>query len=123
MPELIARGIVSGEMWQHELPEGVIVIGRDESNGPWATPWDPQISRKHAEVTWKEGKLHVRRVEAAKNPIFLRGMPSDEFTLEPGPGEQFAIGDTVFSLLSLEASSFSSATPFTEMTCSADELK
>lgn len=121
MPELVARGIQSSQMWQNELPDGTVVIGRDEANGAWATPWDAQISRRHAEVQWKDGKLHVRRLPSAKNQVFVRGVPTDEFTVELG--EQFAIGDTVFSLLNLDPASFASATPFTEMTCSADELR
>ncbi len=121
MADLVARGIQSKSMWQNELPDGPIVLGRDEANGMWAVAWDAQISRKHAELHWHDGRLHVRRIESAKNQIFVRGVPSDDFLLDVG--EQFAIGDTVFTLLNLETQSFASATPFTEMTCSAAELR
>lgn len=121
MPELVARGILSGQMWQNDLPEGIVVIGRDEANGVWATPWDSQISRRHAELEWKNGRLHVRRIAASKNQVFVQGLPTDEFSIIMG--EQFAIGDTVFLLLELDPVSFASATPFSEMTCSADELR
>ncbi len=119
MPELIANSMTQGQMWQNDLPEGVVVIGRDESNGVWATPWDTKVSRQHVELQWMSDQLQVRRIPTAKNQVFLQGKPTDEFTIRLG--EQFAIGDTVFVLLNPDASAF--GTPLSEMTCSADELR
>jgi adenylate cyclase len=59
--------------------------------------WDDRISRRHVELTWTAGRLSVRRLEAARNPIFVGGKEQTQFTLEPG--EHFVIGQTSFTLL------------------------
>ena len=68
-------------------------MGRE---GEWAVGWDRQISRSHVELLWKHGRLTVRRLENATNPVFSSGKPSDRFHLKPG--QQFVIGSTVFTL-------------------------
>lgn len=64
---------------------------------PWAVPWDSSISRHHAILTPLNGdRLRVTRDPRARNPIFYRGKPRDEFVLVPG--EHFVIGHTNFTL-------------------------
>ncbi len=64
---------------------------------PWAVPWDNSISRHHAILTTLSGdRLRVTRDPRARNPIFHRGKPRDQFVLVPG--EHFVIGKTTFTL-------------------------
>ncbi|MCM2373836.1 adenylate/guanylate cyclase domain-containing protein [Aporhodopirellula aestuarii] len=64
---------------------------------PWAVPWDPTISRHHAVLTMLSGdRLRVTRDPRARNPIFYRGKPRDQFVVVPG--EHFVIGETTFTL-------------------------
>ncbi len=64
---------------------------------PWAVPWDPSISRHHAVLTMLNGdRLRVTRDPRARNPIFYRGKPRDQFVVVPG--EHFVIGQTTFTL-------------------------
>lgn len=64
---------------------------------PWAVPWDRSISRHHAILTPLSGdRLRVTRDPRARNPIFHRGKPRDQFVLVPG--EHFVIGQTTFTL-------------------------
>lgn len=94
MPDLIAQGQQPEQRWRRSVPpRQPIVIGRA---GPWATAWDRQISRGHVEIQWKHGRLQVRKLPEATNPVFLRGKGTDHFFLKPG--EQFVIGSTVFTL-------------------------
>src|SRR5947209_3632503 len=82
MADLIAQGLTTHQRWRRTLPEGQpVILGR--TAGTWAVPWDEQISRRHAEVTWRSGRLKVRRLPTARNPIFLRGQTTDEFELRP----------------------------------------
>jgi adenylate cyclase len=95
MAELIAQGMNSQQRWRRPLPEGqTVVLGR--SAGIWTVPWDEQISRRHAELCWRNGRLHVQRVPAARNPLFVRGQVLDAFELKPG--ECFVSGQTTFTL-------------------------
>ncbi|MCA9270619.1 MAG: hypothetical protein KDA41_19190, partial [Planctomycetales bacterium] len=92
MPDLIAQGAQSNDRWRRSIPSRQnVVLGRTAA---WAVPWDRQISRQHAELHWKHGRLQVRRLPDTRNPIFLLGKPSDHFFVKPG--EQFVIGGTSF---------------------------
>jgi len=94
--DLIAQGKEAQQRWRRALPEGqAVVVGR--AAGVWAVPWDPHVSRQHAELTWKGGRLDVAQLPAARNPIYFRGKESAGFRV--GPGEHFVIGDTTFSLV------------------------
>jgi adenylate cyclase len=96
MPHLIAQGLSPQDKWERELPvDRPQVIGRDENT--WAVSWDPFISRRHAEITWREGKLDVRQLPEARNPIFSQGSESRSFRVQPS--EQFVIGRTTFTVL------------------------
>ena len=94
MPDLIAQGQQADQRWRRSLPpRQPLIIGRE---GPWAVGWDRQVSRSHVEVQWKHGRLHVRKLSGATNPVFLRGKRKDEFLIKPG--EQCVIGATMFTL-------------------------
>ncbi len=95
MPDLIAQGTDPQNRWRRTLAEGQpVVLGR--LAGLWATPWDPHISRRHAEIYWNGKFLRIRRLPGTRNPIFLRGREQESFRLDPG--EHFVIGQTTFTL-------------------------
>jgi adenylate cyclase len=95
MPDLIAQGPLPNERWRRKLPLGTsIVIGR--TAGAWSISWDERISRKHVEVAWHEGRLHVQVLPDARNPVFFRGHKADSFDLRPG--DHFVIGQTTLTL-------------------------
>jgi adenylate cyclase len=121
MPDLIAQGTAPEHRWRRSLlPGQVCVLGRDP--GVWCVPWDPWISKQHAELCWREEQLEVRRLLHARNPIFLRGQQEDQFTLQPG--EHFVIGETTFTLTSGRVYvSLHLPQPMTEHTFTAQELQ
>ncbi|HEV3122941.1 MAG TPA: adenylate/guanylate cyclase domain-containing protein, partial [Isosphaeraceae bacterium] len=95
MADLIAQGREPHEHWRNSLPEGQwLVLGRGA--GTLAVTWDDMISRRHAELCWRNGQLQVRRLETARNPIYVRGQESIRFDLKPG--EHFVVGGTTFTL-------------------------
>ena len=73
---------------------GTVVLGREPD--AWNVPWEPFLARRHAELTLQGGRLKVRRLAAAANPVFHAGKPADSFELQPGGA--FVIGRTVFTL-------------------------
>lgn len=96
MYEFQAIGPGIKQTWRRRLPaEGAIRLGRAPKSG-WAVPWDLRISREHADLVPEGEALRVRRLATARNAIYLRGEPMDEFII--GPGEDFRIGQTVFRL-------------------------
>jgi len=95
MPDLIAQGVEAQQRWRRPLPEGQpVILGRE--GGPWAVPWDHQVSRRHARVEWNGTRLEVSRLAEAKNPLFVQGQEMDACAL--APGEHFVIGQTTFTL-------------------------
>ncbi len=110
MPDLIAQSADATHFWRHPL--GLyesFVIGRHTAEA--AVPWDTQISRAHARASWDGRHLRVERIDEAKNPIYLQGIATDEFTLEIG--ERFVIGQTTFLLVaSVDELTESRPTPF-----------
>lgn len=102
MAELIAEGKGVDQHRRLPLVAGTVVrMGRAPRTG-WKIPWDRKISREHAEIEWQDDTLTVRRLEAARNPIWFRGDSQNEFTATIG--EQFQIGDTVFRIGAVEPS-------------------
>jgi adenylate cyclase len=92
---LIAQGPNTADSWRKVLPADVpVVLGRESAE--WSAPWEPFLARKHAELTARGGKLKVRKIAAAANPIFHSGGPVDSFELVPGGA--FVIGRTTFTL-------------------------
>ena len=95
MADLIAQGEQLSQRWRRALPErDPVTLGRAAGN--WAVPWDPHISRRHAELLWNGSHLTVTQLAGARNPLFFRGRPCEHVTLQPG--EHFVIGETSFTL-------------------------
>lgn len=123
MPDLVAwAGDDSNRGWRRTLPEsGEVTLGRKVPQSVWDCPWDQQISRLHAHLSWRDGKLWVRKDAKAVNPIFFRGQVAEHFVV--GVGEQFVIGNTKFALLESERTFVPEPTPHHEMTCSHQQLQ
>ncbi len=121
MPDLIALGSEPQHRWRRKVPIGTPqVIGRGV--GPWCTPWDERISRRHVEVEWREGRLHVTILPEARNPVFHRGRKSADFELKPG--DHFVIGGTTFTLADERVNvSLDVPLPANERTFNAEELR
>src|SRR3954454_24439200 len=94
MPDLVARGSDQKYQWRRALPAGPVTLGRSAARSDWSVPWDPLISKLHATLTWRGGRLSIRKAPEAKNAIFFFGEPREDFTI--GVGETFVIGDTLF---------------------------
>ena len=121
MPDLVAQGPVPEQTWRRPLPDRPVTLGRTEK-AEWAVPWDANISGVHAELTWQGGKLHVRKVSAARNPVLYRGHPAEAFAA--AAGETFLIGRTRFSVEeAMPTSTIDLPSPVSEMTFSARELQ
>jgi adenylate cyclase len=122
MPDLIAQGTEPTQRWRRKLPAAgsAVVIGR--SAGAWSTPWDERISRRHVELVWRDGRLHVAALADARNPIFFRGHKTDSFSLRPG--DHFVIGQTTFSLVDERANvAGDHPQPAGERTFTVEELR
>ena len=121
MPDLIAQGQQSQHRWRRKLPVGTpLVIGR--AAGPWSTPWDERISRRHVEVSLREGRLHITALPEARNPVFFRGQKSESLSI--APGEHFVIGGTTFTLTNERANvSLDVPHPADERTFTLEELR
>ena len=111
MAELVARSEDGQQWWARPLQEGrTVTIGRVSPDCDWVVPWDRYVSRIHALVHWKNGRLWVRRHPQAKNPIFVAGQEASEFTV--APREPFVIGSTVFEVRESEEDTIATdATP------------
>ncbi|MEX0936682.1 MAG: adenylate/guanylate cyclase domain-containing protein [Pirellulales bacterium] len=95
MADLIAQGKSPRHRWRRRLPQGEsVTLGRGP--GAFAADWDEWISRQHAEICWRGGVLHVRKLPAARNPIFVQGNEQESFQIRPG--EHFVVGETSFTL-------------------------
>jgi len=92
--DLEAVGPEPEQRWRQPIPVGeVIRLGRAPRTG-WTVSWDPLISREHVDLRFHDGRLEVRRLGTAKNPVFFQGEEQNRFTV--GPREEFQIGQTVF---------------------------
>src|SRR5436190_280160 len=114
MADLIAQAAEGDHGWRRVLPVEPVTLGRTEKSS-WQADWDSSISGLHAVLEWKEGQLSVRKHAAAKNQIFFRGKPTEEFALTIG--EYFVIGVTTFTLQESETATCE------ELTCSQLELQ
>ncbi|MDX1945327.1 MAG: adenylate/guanylate cyclase domain-containing protein [Pirellulaceae bacterium] len=95
MPDLIAQGPQPQHRWRRSIPPGAPqTIGR--ASGPWSTPWDDRVSRRHVEIVLQGGQLLVQALPEARNPVFHRGQQRDAFALRTG--DHFVIGSTTFTL-------------------------
>jgi adenylate cyclase len=119
MAKLVARSITDPDKgWERTLPTQPVTLGRLPTESVLATEWDREISRRHAVLISKDGKLLVRRLPEARNKIFFHSEAQDEFIANPG--EQFVIGQTTFTF---EDGADEPSTPLTEMTIGRDELR
>ncbi len=92
---LRAQGPHPSDLWQQPLPDGaMLLLGRACAAG--AVPWEPYLSRRHAEVVRRGRVVSVRRLPEATNPLFHGGVAADAFELALGDG--FVIGTTLFTL-------------------------
>src|SRR5947209_3179472 len=110
--------------WRRPLPAGPALIGREGAELWGSAPWDKQISRVHATLHYKDGRLLIRRRTVPRpttNPIFFNGKETDDFTI--GPGEHFVIGDTTFTLLDVTLTPAPSFPKPTELTIGEADLR
>lgn len=121
MADLIAEGPGSQNRWRRKLPENQpLTIGR--GSAPWSVPWDDRISRQHVELLWSGDRLRIRRLESARNPLFVHGDELDEAELSPG--DHFVIGHTRFTLADEQANaSLDVPRPAEEQTFTAQYLQ
>ena len=121
MADLIAQGLEAQHRWRRPLRPGErFNLGREA--GSWSTAWDDRISRQHAELCFRDGRLAVRHLPGARNPVFFHGREEDEF--EVRPGEHFVIGQTTFSVTSDQAAvSLAAPQPVEEQTFSPQYLR
>jgi adenylate cyclase len=93
MPRLECRP-ESGQTLSFELSaDRPAVLGRAET-ADLRLDAEPRLSRRHAELALSGGRLRVRRLPEASNPIFKAGTAAAEFEVEPG--DYFVIGKTRF---------------------------
>jgi len=120
MADLIAQGNNPTDRWRRTMPsDQTIVLGR---RGEWAATWDSSISRQHAELRFSKGKLQVRCLPHASNPVYLRGNPTDLFDVSVG--DHFVIGKTTFTLSDDRANvSLQVPPPAVEQTFRIEDLK
>ena len=91
--ELVAHG-PEGESFRQKFVEGEVTrIGRAPASG-WAIGWDRGISREHADLCWKDGKLTITCRPTASNSIRVRGVPHREVVVDKS--EAFEIGNSSF---------------------------
>jgi adenylate cyclase len=96
VPHFIAQGGRVDEYWRHPLePDRSYVVGR--TVGDWCVPWDNTLSRRHFAVCYRQGRLEVTQLPAARNPIFWKGESVDRLQLRSG--EHFVVGNTSFLFL------------------------
>ena len=96
MHYLIAQGPETSQRWRRRLWESrPVTLGR--GIGDWKVDWDNQISRDHADLVLEQGRLSVRKIPAATNPVFFQGQQLKHFVLSPG--DHFVIGQTRFNLV------------------------
>ena len=97
--QLHVAGLKPSDRLRITLHEAQVVrIGRAAQPGV-SIPWDPSISREHADVCWREGKFHAICLPAARQLILYRGQQTRELSVPAG--ESFQIGQTVFKVVEI----------------------
>ncbi len=121
MAVLIAQGRRAEDRWRQSLPpEQPLVLGREA--GSWSVPWDLHVSRRHATLTWRDGRLEVQRLPTGRNPIYVQGKETASFQLTPGG--HFVIGETTFTVVEEAVKTATDLGALVrERTFSAQELK
>lgn len=120
MAELAVFGPEPMQRWRRPIPTNgeTVRLGRAPRNG-WAVPWDALISREHAELQLDGQTLRVRRLEAARNPVYYQDVDTAEFLVNSG--ELFRIGRTTFQLITADIDE--SSAQVEERSFNHDELK
>ncbi len=121
MPDLIAQGKAPENRWRRSVAPGRrYVIGRDVD--VWSVAWDQQVSRRHVEVAFEQGRLDVAMLATASNPLFVRGGERESVSIRVG--EHFVIGETTFTLVDEKADlSLDAPAPITEQVFSQVALQ
>jgi adenylate cyclase len=78
----------------HELREGQTYILGVSPEADLNITGEPYLSRKHVALSIHDGKLSVKRLSTARNPVLYKGAVNDRF--EMPPGGFFVIGKTQF---------------------------
>lgn len=124
MHELLAEGPEPKQRVKIALaPDQAAVVGR-EPGVDLPVTWDARISRRHVEVVLRDGRLSVKRLPTATNPLFYHGQQVEACELEPG--EHFVLGGTCFVLADAHTAmqdSSASNSPMEEMTFSRQALQ
>ncbi len=126
MPNLIAQGVDASQSWKRAIPESPVTLGRLPELSDWSVGWDLKVSRRHALLHWRDGRLFVRRDRDGRNPVYFRGTDTEFKEFPVAPGEHFVIGDTTFYVEGDEPKAHGpdeGPAPDAEYTCSAQELR
>ena len=100
MFELLALGPDRRQRVRCSLPpEETVCLGRDVA-ADLPIPWDPYISRRHADLKVTADGVEVTKRAEAVNPLFYLGEPVESCRLRGG--EHFVIGSTSFQIVQVE---------------------
>ncbi|MFA5137803.1 MAG: adenylate/guanylate cyclase domain-containing protein [Elusimicrobiota bacterium] len=91
--ELVVERREGGRSSLALAPGRAATLGRSKESD-CVVEGEPFLSRKHAELLLESGRLKVRRLPEAGNPVFYGGEERDSFSL--APGDFFVIGKTRF---------------------------
>jgi len=86
------------------LPGTSYQLGRD-ATADLPVPWEPHLSRRHAEITCAGNGIDVRQLATATNPLYFNGTATDRCRLTAGT--HFVVGKTRFLLAESDPSSHS----------------
>ena len=87
-----------GSQYMREIIEQnqFLHFGRAPMNG-CTIPWDPMISREHADVCWDGSHLRVTCRDSARNPIMIGQTPHRDLLVSLG--QHFIVGATRFHVV------------------------
>ncbi|MEE8169017.1 MAG: FHA domain-containing protein [Phycisphaerae bacterium] len=94
---IVTSGKNSGARF--ELSDRPMICGREP--GLDISLADPQVSRRHFEITLVDGRHHVRELQS-KNGVFVNGSQVAQSRLEDGDNVQ--VGDTILKFRTADAS-------------------
>jgi adenylate cyclase len=118
--ELVAQGAELKQRWRTVIQPGdQLVIGRSAA-ADLVIPWDPLVSRRHAQIIVQARAVSVQRFSAAHNPLVYDGSVVDACTVPVG--RQFVIGGTTLRLEE-SAPAPAHATPLEERAFNAQQLR
>ena len=101
--QLTVRGKSAAQTSQLILMENAVVrLGR-AADCDFTIPFDPAISRKHADLCWQRGRLRVTCLPTARNSLRFQNVSVREVDVRIG--QTFTIGSTAFSLNDIPAPS------------------